>query len=599
MYKLLTPLLSFLLVSNALAATPAQIRVGTSTLSQRVQMRQAMRMNRSRQTTLRLPSRSPPAPQYPRTPKIKTVVPPSVYTGTPVRGVLQIDQLAAGTTQTVAGSQFVTLISFDTTAGNEDVNLSTLKFQAVQGSLSSAEQFTLFTVSPSGALTKVASAAPSGSTLAFTNIGFVLEQGVRQRFTIQARLRTGNVLAIGFLTTDPLFVQATGLHYGRDLSPGIQVDNVPCSSPSVCRIFVHTRDARSITVQSVGNLYVTVDTTPVTSHQLLLGSKTDTLLRLTFHATDEDVSVTGLAINGGSDTLSELELSVDGSSGVFATATPAQCDTFSSSRFCAQRSSGLFSVPKDGDVHIVVRAIIPSRTDGGISGQTFTLSLTDAATPPVAVKAQGLSSLHQLAQNNGDGTADGEVVIGRSTSGANSIISGSTHDSVAAKLLQIDNASTDADQSLIPYGASTFARFRFTAIPNSNNRSVVLKKVVFTVSATNVVLDTSGLTLVNAADPARTASCTSSGTTGIITVTCASLDTSILGTTIDPGSSLTLMLRGTLSRGTTDGISLLQATLGSLGNRSSPGTIEWTDGISSFTWVDLPVTQVKATLYKS
>lgn len=606
MHKFLAMVIGVLTFSTVLAASPA-VTVsaspsGVSLLMQRILLRRAVRSGYRLQPV--------PAVNVLRSqPVINVLKPPTrssssvyVYTGTPIRGVMQIDQVSTGTAQNAAGTQGVTLITFDVTVSNEDVALTTLKFRAEQGSLSAASQYTLYAVAPSGTLTPLAVASIGGSTLTFGNLQVVLRNSYTQRFAVKAQLNStsaSSVLALGFLTSDPLFVQATGLHYGRDLAPGIEVDNVPCTGPYVCRIIVHTRASRAITVESMGNLFVTADSTPASSHQMLLGTRSDAILRLTFHATDEDVAVTSLSIDGGSDSMSAIELFTDESSLPFATARQLQCETVASGRFCASLGNGLFSVPKDGQVRVFARALLKAKNEGGVSGQTAAPFLSDATSSAVAVTARGLSSDHLLVQNDGDSTADGEVVIGRSTPGLNSVIAGPTHDAVAAKILQIVSASPDPDLSPVPLGVSPFAVFRFTALPNDNNKSILLTKLVFTVTANNVVLGSSGIALYNTANNSSTASCTSSGTTGTITVTCASLENSGISTVIAQGGSLTLALRGNISMGTNGGTSFLQAALGQLGDRANTGTVEWTDGISSFNWADLPVTQVKSTLYRS
>ncbi len=521
------------------------------------------------------------------------------YTGTPVRGVLQIDQRATGTAQNAAGTQFVTLLSFDASAVNEDVIFSTVKFHAEQGNLTSANEYTLFAVAKTGQLTKVATAAASSNALVFTNLKFTIHNGQTQRFVLQGKvLANGSSLALAFQTSDPLFVQAQGLTYGRDLAPGIQVDGIPCTGRYVCRIIVHTKASRSVTVNSVGNLYVTTDSVPSTSHQLLLGTTSDAIFRLKFHATEEDVAVTYVAINGMDDSISGLELFTEGSSAPFSTATELQCDTVVSGQVCARLSSGLFTVTQSGEVRILARALLKAKNEGGVSGETVTPSLSSAVTAAVAVKAEGRSSGKLLSQNNGDSTADGEIFIGRQSPGANTMITGVTHDTVAAKFAAIENANPDPDLTLVPLGLSSFGIFRFRTMPSGSNNSVVLTKLVFTVNATNVIIESSSVTLVNTANTSIAASCTTSGTTGVVTVTCDQLETTAISTTIDPGGSITLALRGTISRGTESGTSYLQATLGQLGNRASPGTVEWTDGFTSFDWVDLPVTQVKSTQYR-
>ncbi len=519
---------------------------------------------------------------------------------TPIRGVLQIDQVASGPMDNVAGSTAVTLLMFDATVANENVVLSTLKFRAEQGSLSAADQYELHAVSSTGQRTRLSVAPFSSDVIAFHDQRILLQEGKTQRFAITARLRSGgssSSIALGFLTSDPLFIQAKGIRYNRDLAPGIQVDDIPCNGAYVCRVIVHTRPAGNITVHTLGNLFVTRDTLPSPSRQLLLGEKSDAALRLKFHATAEDVAVTYLSIGGGNDSIFALELFTDGSSTPFATAREVQCDTPTPGEFCARMADGMFTVPQDRDVRVHARAVMKANREGGTSGETAAFTLTDSTSSHLAVKARGHSSGKDLSQNNGNSSTEGEIFIGRESPGGNSSITSSTHDAVAAKITGISNANADADQSAIPYGLSTFGAFRFTAAPNQNARFVTFTRLVFTVSALN--FQVADIRLFNTADSSKTITCSTSGTTGTITVTCDNPVNGTVVTSIDQGSTATFALRGFITSGNIGGTAFLQATLGSLGDRSTPGSVEWTDGESSFTWMDVPVTQVRSTQYRS
>lgn len=149
-----------------------------------------------------------------------------------------------GTEQQIVGSVPYTLLTFDATAANEDIVFSGVKFHAAQGSLSSGTQYTLSTVNADGDLVPVAYATSSSDILAFSTIDAVIQQNSTQRFVLQGRLIASDAsLAVEFLKTDPLFIQAQGVRYGRDLAPGIQVDAIPCNGPYVCRVLVRTQPA--------------------------------------------------------------------------------------------------------------------------------------------------------------------------------------------------------------------------------------------------------------------------------------------------------------------------------------------------------------------
>lgn len=240
MRKIASVILGFLVIWTASAAMNAPV-TAASTLTQRIAERRAERLQKRGSSS----SSSSAATIIRTRPSRRSSSSSSYsYTGTPVRGVLQIDQISAGTSQQIVGTVPYTLLAFDATAGNEDIVFSTVKFHAEQGDLSSGTQYTLNMVNADGTLAPVAYATSSADILAFTNIDTVLRRDTTQRFVLQGRLLASDAsLAVGFLKTDPLFVQAQGMQYGRDLAPGIQVDNTPCNGPYVCRVVVHTQPA--------------------------------------------------------------------------------------------------------------------------------------------------------------------------------------------------------------------------------------------------------------------------------------------------------------------------------------------------------------------
>ncbi len=241
MQRIASVILGLMVISTVSAATPAPVQfspAGSSLSAQRILRRKEQRLQRRTSSSSSVSSVVRSRPSH------RSSSSSYSYTGTPVRGVLQIDQVGMGTTQQIVGAVPYTLLSFDATAANEDIVLSAVKFHAQQGNLSSGTQYTLSTVNADGDLVPVAYATSSADSLAFTNIGTVIHRDSTQRFALQGRLIAGDAsLAVEFLKTDPLFIQAQGVHYGRDLAPGIQVDTIPCNGQYVCRVLVHTQPA--------------------------------------------------------------------------------------------------------------------------------------------------------------------------------------------------------------------------------------------------------------------------------------------------------------------------------------------------------------------
>ena len=165
------------------------------------------------------------------------------------------------------------------------------------------------------------------------------------------------------------------------------------------------------------------------------------------------------------------------------------------------------------------------------------------------------------------------------------------------------NDSDDADDTPVPSGTAVIGEFRFHAAQNRNSKNglndVELRALIFTVTATNVEVDTDSFVLYNTLNPGVTASCTANQPTIEITVTCSDIHQSI-GAEIDSGENIGLALRARITDPQiVDGGNALQVRLAGLSDRSNQGTIEWYDGVNLLEWVDLPVTTVRGTLYRT
>ncbi len=243
MRKIASVILGFIIIWPVSAAMSAPVTT-SPTLAQHIEQRKAERLRKMGSASSSSSSSAISSATRQKPSRRASSSSSYSYTGTPVRGVLQIDQVGMGASQQIVGTVPYTLLAFDATAGNEDIVFSTVKFHAEQGDLSSGTQYTLNMVNADGTLAPVAYATSSADILAFTNIDTVLRRDTTQRFVLQGRLLASDAsLAVGFLKTDPLFVQAQGMQYGRDLAPGIQVDDTPCNGPYVCRVVVHTQPA--------------------------------------------------------------------------------------------------------------------------------------------------------------------------------------------------------------------------------------------------------------------------------------------------------------------------------------------------------------------
>lgn len=523
----------------------------------------------------------------------------------PVRhGALRLEQRPAATLSIAKGASDISLLAFDVLAGRQDVYLTQLKFKAGVGSLTSARNYRLYyDANGDGTAEKLlATAVPQNEKLSFGTLSIPVKDGYYTRVELRADIASGGAVddfSVQFDTTDPDYVQGVDAVDAEDVV-GIETDDAECQLVSICWIAVYTKDARLITIGTQGSLYVTQDNVSVGNRQLLAGALSDTLLRLKFRALEENISVTKITIGGGTESVDSLELFEEGSSTPFAVARKVACDSVVTGQFCADTN---FLVPRDVEKRIVVRARVNADTAGATSGDTVTLTLTANTSTNVAIEAWGEASFKELNQNNGNATAEGEIIIGRESAGTNSAITGTTHDIVAAKFASVQNSHGDPDGTAIPTGEATIATFRFSALPNTNSfgglNNIVLESLTFKVTSTNVQFASSSFVLYNPQSPGTTVSCTG-GTTGVITVVCGSLEGSAINTVIAQGSSIELALRGTVTNPQVGaGNSTLQAQISGFGSRGSSGPILWNDEVFSYDWVDLDSTTVRSTLYRA
>lgn len=417
---------------------------------------------------------------------------------------------------------------------------------------------------------------------------------------------------------------------GRDLV-GLST-NGACSVNQSCEIALTTVDSTVWTLQKQGDLFVTLDSTPVRSHQLLAGALNETVLRLKFHAEVEDISVVTLVLHSSgslASSVNALHLFKEGGSAPIAFGSA--CTTVPHA-FCFSMQSDQLVVGKGQDVKLLVRPLLKSDVEGAVSGGTiaFFIDPSDAtvvSTQAGAVQAIGKSSSNLLAFNDGDSTAEGEIFIGRPTpSGANVSVAGPSHVTVLSKLISIVNGG--AVTGGMPTGSDReIGAFTLNASSNTNTKNglnaVELTDVVFSVNAYNVLMQADGFKVMNkASGPNVVERCSPfslQGTaltdtvTGVFLVHCSLPSTSTVNSRVESGQSLTLVLLANVvnpnTAASTGGASTLQVMLNNFSDpwRKEFGVLpgksffQWKDrdfvSATTFTWVESPDSAVISTLY--
>ncbi len=530
-----------------------------------------------------------------------------VIVAEPIRhGALRVEQLAISNASQTSGNRDVPLFALTAIAGRQDVYLTTLKLKSTFGSLSFGENYRLFLDQDGDGVveTLYGRAASGGETLVFSNMNILVKDGAYVRLEVWADINTtlspGSV-ALGFATSHPDFVEGVDRIDGEEVS-GIVLDDGDCTLQTICWVNVITAGDQTVPIQTNGNLYVTGDTVPMGSRQVLASRLSPALLALSLRADAEDIRIKKFAIDGVQSSVDHLQLFTDGASQPFAIARKSGCAPLVANRYCADTE---FIVPRNAAKKITVKAKINSDMEGAVSAQVITLMISALTSGNVAFAAEGYYSGRQLLHNNGDASADGEIVVGTDSPGGNAAIIGPSHTVTFAKPEDIFSSSADVDGSQILGGSMTFARFGFRAAHHDNTKNgqkaVAIDSLAFTVSAVNVVFDAGSFQLYNVENASVVKNCSASGVTGVITVTCSGLRAAAISTIISPGGTIHLALRGSISNPQVapGGVSVLQASLSTLGNPATPGTVLWFDGENTFDWVDIGKTQVKGTTYRS
>lgn len=578
---------------------------------------------------------------------------------------LNIAVRSIGTSDTaVKNSKNVNLLRFEARAGEaEDILFTQAIFTSQSGSLQNAQNYTLwFDSDGDGVVDTIAQKGVSvqGGNVTFNNLtggGVLLPAEESVLFEVHGDIAsslTNDDLLIRFAHTASNYVEAEEADNGSSLSGIVTTGtySAACTSGSSCEITVSTTASKLYSLVNQGDLFVTLDSTPTRSRQLLGGTLGDTILRLQFRAQNEDIDVTSLQLTSSGSTatsVDRLELYKDGATTAFATATISGCgsdDVLTTNNgnggatvqtFCARMANGQLVVKNGENLDVLVKPRMKSDQQGALSGQPIQFWVTkqavsDESTGSGAVRARGRASSSNLIANNNVAGNQGEVFIGTDSVGANTDIVGNVNDVVLSKITTIANANPDADNTNVPTGTSPIGQFRFTAATNTNTlnglNKATLSGVIFNVTASQVDLDSGSFRFYNKADTSTKATCVvasgSLSSTGSLVVSCPNLRTASSwsggtagDTQLESGETSTFVLEVNIQNskvGSTT--SSLQVSLQDFTTRSTntygaaASHIDWIDEDSGaigngtttssrFKWIEYTDTVVRSTSYKS
>ncbi|OGJ66089.1 hypothetical protein A3F36_00280 [Candidatus Peribacteria bacterium RIFCSPHIGHO2_12_FULL_55_11] len=493
-------------------------------------------------------------------------------------GTLTVVQKSLATTDVVvANENNVVLLAFEASADDiGDIFVTSARFTASVGDTVNAEGLDLWAdTDNNGTGDTIVAEAPDGN---FDNIfggGYVIPAGETVRFEVHGDMASsfsGNQFQLAF-ADNPITAEA--------LDDGSELEGIN----------VITTDSTLFTLQSSGTLTVTEDSTPVRSHQLLGGTLSEAVLRLSLSADAEDVDVTyiGVDILGPDRSIDRLEAFLPGATTPFAVGTKAGAITGDNYGF--RMPNRELVVGKGSNQDVIIKVRVNADTNGGVRGDTFAADVD-------AVFAQGGISSNDIAA---DIAAD---------------IVGPYHTVVMSKISSIVNVNPDANGTAVPTGPSNVGQFKFAAAANTNTQNglnkVVVDQLTFTVNAVNVAMDAGAFRFINKADATvssstyrlerldGTATAASGTITGSFRVIFTGLDASLVDTEISQGEDKTFVLQVNVTNpNTSTQVSSLQVSL----QLDDPGFIRWLDrdngGSTQFSWIEYPDTTVKSTSYQS
>ena len=446
------------------------------------------------------------------------------------------------------------------------------------------------------------------------------------------------------------YIEAEELDDGSALS-GINTDGAGCAT-TVCDIIVTQTESgiggTLFTIASQGDLFVKRNQV-LKNHQLLGGTVADSVLELAFKAENEDIRIEDLVITGSgrnATSVASMQLFLGNSTTPFATASsPCVGGTGSTLlptstastivNFCAHMGGDQLIIPGDGgDVIVTARPVIKSNFVGGSGSDvlvSFVLASNDTPTMDVAqtgsvIVARGLESSGTLDMNDGDATAEGEIFIhptAPAISTQNAIIEGAFNHIVMTKLTSVTNDGPETGQ--LAAGLREIGRFRLqSAAHNNDGNDFTLSGIILNVNATNVAVTPTGITLANANSPDTTRTCTAYTTAGVLIsaagtnsgsflVYCSAINSSI-DAELSSGEANTFLLKATISNAqisstTTSSLQVAFQDFSNIAQAFGVSTtgnhIQWVDTGGpetrdvKFNWLDLSVTQVFSTLFRS
>lgn len=223
-----------------------------------------------------------------------------------------------------------------------------------------------------------------------------------------------------------------------------------------------------------------------------------------------------------------------------------------STRFVLRVQNQTIIIPKRVSYSFYVRGVLKAQDQGGSSGGS------------IQVDEMGVIGIGDWSNRDYQQFTDSSDTFAASTVARSAITS-------------VVNAG-DTSAFLVPGDGLEIGAFRMTGVTSHAAATLQVTAINFTLGVTGGVTVTAPYLRVDGSSDIHT--CSVAG----ITVTCASLPASFGD--ID-NSTRTLRLYGDIAIPQSSQSARLQVTINNPGTISSAGDITWTDGVTSFTWIDL------------
>ncbi len=321
-----------------------------------------------------------------------------------------------------------------------------------------------------------------------------------------------------------------------------------------------SRSSSSMSSSSRSSTSSAMSEVTVRSHILLLGELSPAIAAADFFSSLEPVDIGDIDITLASGVTSIQSLLIYDEFGTqIATASRVNG---SNTQFHADIPFGSMLLPYKEERFVYIRARLKSDSDGGVSGE-------DLRVTEIEVTGEGRWSSEEYRNSTTETFPTFETALARITA--------------------VENAGPAEGGVVISGPGRTLGEFRFTADTPESLNPARLTSLTFTAEMSN------GITLSNVmlrnTDNSTSTACSVSSTT----ITCSGIDQSI--GIIDMTRTVRLVGDVALDPSFT-GDRMLRIVIDQPGTPSSAGAITWTDGETTFTWVDFMQPVVRGAMYE-